>query len=255
MRLAGKVAIVTGATSGIGQATAIMFAREGAKVVLVGRDESRGRAILESMRSDGGEAVFFKADISKSAEAKKMIEDALRIYGRVNILVNNAGVTWVGNILETPEETWDLVIDINLKGVYLCCKYLIPHMIKDSEGTIINIASASSFMAMTSEAAYDTSKGGVLMLTRAMALDFAKNNIRINCICPGVIDTPMLKPIYDSSPDPKAMERNLARLHPVGRVGSPEEVAKVALFLAADAPEFMTGAALAVDGGLLAGWP
>ena len=253
MKLGGKVAIVTGATDGIGQATALAFVREGAKVILVGRDEVKGRAALAKVSKEG-EAVYFKADVSNSTQIKNLVTDAIKRHGRIDILVNNAGVVAAGTILDTTEETWDYLIDVNLKGVFLCCKYVIPHMQKQGGGVIVNVGSINSLMAMENEAAYDASKGGVLMLTKAIALDFAKSNIRANCICPGAVETAMLKTSLDAASDPnKAREWTIQR-HPAHRMGTPEEIAEVAVFLASDSASFMTGAAIPVDGGILAGW-
>lgn len=254
MMLEGKVIIVTGATDGIGKATAILFAKEGAKVVMAARGEAKGKVALEGVKKVG-EAIFCKADVSKSTEVKNMIGEAIQRYGRIDVLVNNAGVSPIGNVVDTSEEDWDYAININLKGVFLCCKYVIPQMLKTGGGIIINVGSINSFMAMENEAAYDASKGGVLLLTKAIALDFAKRNIRANCICPGCIETPMLQAVFKAAPDPKKAREIMAAKHPIGRLGIPEEIAKVALFLATDSSSFITGAAIPADGGMLAGWP
>jgi NAD(P)-dependent dehydrogenase (short-subunit alcohol dehydrogenase family) len=255
MKLLGRSAIITGGTSGIGRATGLLFAREGAKVVLVGRDESKGKVSLEEIRKEGGEAVFVRADVSKSVEVKKIVERTIQAYGRIDILFNNAGVNPLGTAQSTSEKVWDDVIGINLTGIFLCCKYVIPYMLKQGGGVIINTGSVNSFMAWENEVAYDASKGGVLMFTKATALDFAKNNIRVNCICPGLIITPLVRKLWDELPDPKRAEEQMVKNHPMNRAGLPEEVAKVALFLASDDSSFVTGAAVPVDGGILAGWP
>jgi len=253
MKLEGKVAIVTGATDGIGKAIALKFAKEGAKIMMVGRDEAKGRAALEKVR-EHGEATYFKADVSNSSQVKKLVDETFQKYGRIDILVNNAAIVSVGTVVNTSEEVWDQVIDINLKGVFLCCKYVIPYMQKKGGGAIVNIGSINSLMAMENEAVYDASKGGVLMLTRAIALDFAKSNIRANCICPGAIETAMLKTSLDGAPDPAKAREWITARHPVGHLGKPDEIAEAALFLASDASSFVTGTALPVDGGILAGW-
>ena len=254
-RLQGRVAIVTGGTSGIGRATALLFAEEGAKVVVAGRDVHRGAGVVDQIKAIGGAAFFVRTDVSKSVDVEKLIEQTIKGYGRIDILFNNASISPVGNALDTSEETWDDVLSVNLKGTFLCTKEALPHMIEAGGGVVINTASVNSFTAMTNEVAYDASKGGVLMFTRATALDFAKNKIRVNCICPGAIDTPMLRALFDASPDPRKARSELTGKHPIGRIGSPEEVARVALFLASDDSSFVTGAAIAVDGGLLSGWP
>jgi meso-butanediol dehydrogenase/(S,S)-butanediol dehydrogenase/diacetyl reductase len=253
MKLEGRVAIITGGTDGIGKAIALTFAKEGAKIMMVARDETKGRTALDEVRQIG-EAAYFKANVSDSSQVRRMVEDTIQRYGRIDVLVNNAAICPPGDVVTTSEETWDQVIDVNLKGVFLCCKYVIPQMQKIGGGTIVNIGSINSLMAMENEAAYDTSKAGVLMLTRAIALDFAKANIRANCICPGAIETPMLKASLDTSPDPKAARQSLIQKHPLHRIGMPREIAQAALFLATDASSFVTGAAIPVDGGILAGW-
>jgi len=245
--------LVTGGTDGIGKAIGIAFAKEGAKVMMVGRDETKGQKALVEVRKFG-EAAYFKGDVSDSSQVRSMVEETIRRYGRIDVLINNAAVCPPGNVLTTSEETWNQVIDVNLKGVFLCSKYSIPHMQKSGGGAIVNIGSINSLMAMENEAAYDASKGGVLMLTRAMALDFAKEGIRVNCICPGAIETPMLKASLDTASDPKAARESLTAKHPLRRTGTPEEVAQAALFLATDASSFVTGAVIPVDGGILAGW-
>jgi NAD(P)-dependent dehydrogenase (short-subunit alcohol dehydrogenase family) len=247
------VAVITGATDGIGKAIALTFAKEGAKVVMIGRDETKGKAALDEVRKSGY-AVFIKADVSDPSQVKKMIERAIQEYGRIDILVNNAAVCPAGTVLSTSEETWDYVIDLNLKGVFLCSKYAIPYMQKNGGGAIVNVGSINSLMAMENEVAYDASKGGVLMLTKATALDFAKANIRVNCILPGAIETAMLRASLGTSPDPAKARQWITSKHPVGRVGEPREIAEVALFLASDSSSFVTGAAIPVDGGILAGW-
>ncbi len=253
MKLEGKVAVITGGTDGIGKAIAVTFAKEGAKIMMVARDERKGQTALEEVRRFG-DAAYFKGDVSNASQVKRLVEETIQRYGQVNILVNNAAVCPPGDVLTTSEETWDQVIDVNLKGVFLCSKYVIPHMQKNGGGAIVNIGSINSLMAMENEAAYDASKGGVLMLTRAMALDFAKSGIRVNCICPGAIETPMLKASLDTAPDPKAARQSLTGKHPLRRTGTPDEIAQAALFLATDASSFVTGAVIPVDGGILAGW-
>jgi len=253
MKLDGKVAIITGGTDGIGKAIAHVFTKEGAKVVIAGRNEEKGDRALRELKK-AGEVTYVKADVSDSQQVRRMIEDTVQRYGRIDILVNNAAICPPGDILTTTETTWNEVIDVNLKGVFLCSKFAIPHMLKNGGGAIVNIGSINSLMAMENEAAYDASKGGVLMLTKAMALDFARSNIRVNCICPGAIETPMLAASLDSANDPKAARASLIQKHPLRRTGTPEEIAQAALFLATEDSSFITGATIPVDGGILAGW-
>jgi len=253
MKLEGRVAVVTGGSDGIGRAIALAFAREGAKVVIVGRDEVKGGRALNELKGVG-EAAYFKADVSDSEQVRRMVTDTLQKYGSIDILINNAAICPAGDVVTTSEAAWDEVIDVNLKGVFLCSKYVIPHMQRNGSGVIVNIGSINSLMAMENEAAYDASKGGVLMLTKAMALDFARSNIRVNCICPGAIETPMLNASLGTAKDPKAARATLTQKHPLRRTGKPEEIAQAALFLATDDSSFITGATIPVDGGILAGW-
>lgn len=254
MKLKDRVAIITGGNSGIGRSSSLLFAREGARVVVAARDEKKGREVVDEVKSQGGEASFIRTDVSRSPDVRALVDGTISRYGRVDVLFNNAALSPVGTILTTTEEEWHSVIETNLTGTFLCTRYVVPHMQKQGGGSIINTGSINSLMAMKDEAAYDASKGGVLMLTRAVAMDFAKDRIRANCICPGAIETPMLRDILSKAPDPKEAEAELVRKHALGRVGSPEEVAAVALFLASDDSSFVTGAALAVDGGMLGGW-
>jgi len=246
-RLSGKVAIVTGTASGIGQAIAKLFAREGAKVFAVDFEEQAGKQTVQNIISEGGEATFVKADVTKSNEVQNFVKTAVQKYGKLDILVNNVGISPTGNVVETTEEVWDKIIDTNLKGVYLGSKYAIPEM--KNGGVIVNMASISGLVARPGEAGYDASKGGVLMLTRAMALDHASQNIRVNCVCPGTIWTPLIRKIVEESPNPTESKKKFESLHPMGRLGTPEEVAYAALFLASDESSFVTGSALVVDGG------
>jgi len=254
MKLKGRVAIVTGGNSGIGAASSKLFAREGAAVVIAARDAGKGRRVVDEITREKGIASFVRTDVSKSADVKRLVRRSASLYGRIDILFNNAAISPVGSVTSTSEEEWRAVLDVNLTGTFLCTKYVVPHMQEQGRGVIINTGSINSFMAMKDEAAYDASKGGVLMLTRATALDFAKDGIRANCICPGAIETPMLRDLLRGALDPRAAEMELVRKHPLGRIGSPDEVAKLALFLASDDSSFITGTAVAVDGGILGGW-
>jgi NAD(P)-dependent dehydrogenase (short-subunit alcohol dehydrogenase family) len=254
MKLSGRVAIITGGTTGIGKATALLFMREGAKVVIAGRDAEKGKAALDELLKESTEAIYIKADVSKSLDVKRLVDRTVETYGKINILFNNAAINPVGSATETSEELWNKVIAINLTGVFLCSKYVIPYMLESGGGSIVNTGSINSFMATKNEVAYHSSKGGVLMLTRATALDYANRNIRVNCICPGAIDTPLLETILNEFPNPEEIRAEMIKRHPVNRVGLPEEVANLALFLASDDSSFVTGTAIPVDGGMLAGW-
>jgi NAD(P)-dependent dehydrogenase (short-subunit alcohol dehydrogenase family) len=249
MRLENKVALITGGTSGIGQATAILFAKEGAKVAITGRSEERGHAVVARILQDGGQGVFLRADMRKSDECRCAVDETGRAFGRLDILFNNAGVFYPHTALECSEEEWDLQIDINLKGTFLMSKFALPGMIAQGSGVIINNSSGWGIAGGDAAVAYCASKGGVVLLTKAMAIDHGRQGIRVNCICPGDVDTPMLP--EDARMRGQKWESYLAGCsnRPLGRIGTAEEIAKAALFLASDDSSFMTGATLVVDGG------
>jgi NAD(P)-dependent dehydrogenase (short-subunit alcohol dehydrogenase family) len=250
MRLEDKVAIVTGAGSGIGRATALRLAQEGARVVLVDRDEAAGATTLGSLIAAGGEAHLSVADVSRGADAERMVDEAVRVFGRLDALVNNAAVMVPKTVPELSEDEWDYVLGVNLKGVFLCSKQAILCFRRQGGGgAIVNMASVNSFYAEGGIAAYCAAKGGVQQLTRAMAIDHSAEGIRVNCICPGWIDTPMNAGYFA---DPAA--RGFAdKLHALGRIGQPAEVAAVAAFLISADASFVTGASIVADGGFSAG--
>jgi len=252
MRLKNKVALITGGTSGIGEATAILLAKEGAKVAITGRNKMRGEAVAERIRSDGGAAIFILADVRKAEECRKAVEKTLQVFERLDILFNNAGVFFPHTIVECSEEEWDLQMDINLKGTFLMSKAALPGMIAQGCGVIINNSSGWGIAGGDAAVAYCASKGGVVPLTKAMAIDHGRQGIRVNCICPGDVDTPMLP--EDARMRGLKWEDYLAGCanRPMGRIGTADEIAKAVLFLASDDSSFMTGAALVVDGGGLA---
>jgi len=244
MALVGRGALITGGASGIGRAIAERFAREGAKVLVADYAES-GAGTAQAIVAAGGQAEFFRADVSDSGQVRRMADAALRFCGTIDILCNAAGILYYGTILETSEETWTRVITINLTGTFLCCQAVLPHMIEKGRGSIINLASTTgAHDACAHAAAYVSSKGGVMLLTRAMAIDHAKAGIRVNALCPGPTDTPMLR----QAMTPEQLEA-FARTYPMGRLGRPEELANGALFLASDESSFVTGTAFYVDGG------
>jgi NAD(P)-dependent dehydrogenase (short-subunit alcohol dehydrogenase family) len=252
MRLENKIALITGATSGIGEATAVLFAREGAKVAITGRSEERGRAVTEGIVKEGGKAVFVRTDVRKAVECHQAVDETLRAFAGLDILFNNAGVFYPHTILDCTEEEWDLQMDINLKGTFLMSKAALPGMIERGRGVIINNSSGWGIAGGDAAVAYCASKGGVVLLTKAMAIDHGRQGIRVNCICPGDVDTPMLP--EDAKMRGLKWEDYLAGCanRPMGRIGTADEIAKAALFLASDDSSFMTGAALVVDGGGLA---
>ena len=249
MRLAGKVALITGGTSGMGRATAVLFAQEGARVAITGRNEARGREVVAEIEQAGGTAIFIRSDVRFAEDCRRAVEETLQAFGRLDILFNNAGVLYANTVLDCTEEEWDLTLDTNLKGTYLMSKFALPAMIAQGSGVIINNASGWGLVGGDAAASYCASKGGVVLLTKAMAIDHARQGIRVNCICPGDVDTPMLP--EDAQRRGMKWEAYLASAanRPMGRIGRPEEIAKAVLFLASDDSAFVTGAVLAVDGG------
>ncbi len=252
-KLDGKVAIITGAGSGIGRATALLFAREGAKVVVADNVVSGGEETLSMVREAGSEARFIKTDVSIESDITKMIKVALDDYGKLDIIFNNAGIAEKpAPTHETQVADWDRVISVNLRGVFLGMKYAIPEMLKRGGGVIVNAASLASLVGTLGRPAYCASKGGVLQLTKAAALDYATQNIRVNCICPGFIWTPMMESALESTGNIEEAKKKTIENQPAGRMGKPEEVAQAALFLACDDSSFITGIPLPVDGGFTA---
>jgi NAD(P)-dependent dehydrogenase (short-subunit alcohol dehydrogenase family) len=253
-KLAEKVAVITGAGSGIGRAAALLFAREGAKIVVADFAPQGGHETVKMIKETGGQATFVEVNVSKSSDVQKMIKSAVDTYGRLDILFNNAGMQGKYIITaELPEETWDTIISTNLKGVFLGSKYALPVMLNQGGGVIISTASSAGMIGLPGLQAYCASKAGVIQLTKAMALEYADKNIRINCICPGGIITP-LSGIGTAPTDPALMPP-FHQPQAMRRFGSPEEVAKVALYLASDDSSFVTGTSAVVDGGWTAGIP
>jgi NAD(P)-dependent dehydrogenase (short-subunit alcohol dehydrogenase family) len=251
----GKVAIVSGGARGIGLAAARKLAGEGASVVICSDREEQVEETVAALREEGLEVRGVRADVTSSADMKKLIDLASETYGGVDVLVNSAGVQRYGTVVETEEEVWDEVLDVNLKGIYLASRYAIPEMRKRGGGAIVNLSSVQAFASQTGVAAYTASKGGINALTRAMALDHAGENIRVNAVCPASVDTPMLRWSADLFKGDNSVEETLedwGRMHPLGRVAKPEEVAEVIAFLASARASFITGGDYKVDGGMLA---
>ena len=251
MKLEGKSVLITGAASGIGMAASLLFVEEGAKLTLVDLNES-GDETAKQARERGAEAVFLKADVSKAEDWEAAVKLAVKSYGKIDVLYNNAGIGMYRPFLETSEEDWDRVISVDLKSVYLGCKYIIPEMLRQGGGVIINTASEIGISGARNYAAYCAAKGGVVQITRALALEFGDRNIRVNCLCPGVTQTPMLEQGINKAQDPAARRRYLEQEVPLKRIGRPEEIAKGALFLASNDSSFMNGATLVIDGGATA---
>jgi NAD(P)-dependent dehydrogenase (short-subunit alcohol dehydrogenase family) len=249
MRLANKVALITGGGSGIGKASCLLFAREGARVVVVDLKLETAEATANEIREHGGDAAAFAADVSKAKDAEAMVKFAEEQYGALHIAFNNAGIFHNDDesVTTTSEEIWDLVIDVNLKGVFLGCKYEVPALLRAGGGSIINTASFVAIMgAAVPQIAYTASKGGVLAMTREIAVEFARQNIRANSLCPGPVETPLLAELLA---DPARRNRRLVHIPP-GRFARPEEMANAALFLASDESSYVNGTSFLVDGGI-----
>jgi NAD(P)-dependent dehydrogenase (short-subunit alcohol dehydrogenase family) len=253
MRLRDKVAVVTGGTSGIGRATAVLFAREGAKVVFTGRDRERGRAVEDELRGAGGEARFVPADVRDAEDCRRTVAEARSAFGGVDVLFNNAGLYIENDILGCDEDEWDLQVDTMLKGTYLMCRATIPAMIERGGGAIVNNSSGWGLVGGEKAVAYCAAKGGVTILTKALAIDHGKDGIRVNAVCPGDTETAMEH--ADAERKGWTWDEYVAWAseRPLGRMGSAEEVARAVLFLATEESSFVTGAALSVDGGGVAG--
>src|SRR5712691_6212080 len=249
MRLKNKIALITGGTSGIGEATAILFAKEGAKVAITGRNQERGDALKRRIVNSGGRAIFIRTDVRDAGECRRAVGETSAAFGHIDILFNNAGVFYPHTTLDCTEEEWDLQIDTNLKGTFLMSKFALPGMIKRGSGVIINNSSGWGIVGGDSAVAYCASKGGVVLLTKAMAIDHGRQGIRVNCICPGDVDTPMLPEDARMRGMKWSDYLSACANRPLGRIGTPEEIARAVLFLASEDSSFMTGAALVVDGG------
>ena len=249
--LEGKVGLVTGGTSGIGRDAAVLFAKAGAKVVVAGRREVEGKETIDLIRAVGDEGLFVKTDVSQAAEVQALVQKTVEKFGRLDVAFNNAGIegSWI-SIAEQSEEDWDRTININLKGVWLCLKHEIQQMLKQgSGGAIVNMASIAGLIGSAGAATYCASKHGVMALTKSAALETARSGIRINVVCPAVIETPMGERIW-GAPE---MKKFALGLHPIGRFGTPMEIAEAVVWMCSDRASFMTGQSLVLDGGFLAG--
>ena len=250
-RLAGKWALVTGGGSGIGKAVALAFAAQGAKVAVMGRRLEKLQEVTAEVRKRGGKAVEVVGDVAKAADAERAVRETVEKLGGLNVLVNNAGMLSVATVETVPEEEWDRVMTTNLKGPFLMSRAALPAMRKAGGGAIVNIGSILGLIAMKDRAAYCASKGGVTLLTKAMALDHAHEKIRVNCICPSLVETELVQGLFASAAGAALKQARVATL-PLGRMGKPEDVAEMAVFLASDEASWVTGTAIPLDGGLSA---
>jgi NAD(P)-dependent dehydrogenase (short-subunit alcohol dehydrogenase family) len=252
MRLKNKVAVVTGTASGIGRGTAKLLAKEGARVVGGDIDAEGGNQTTEEIRANGGESLFVKTDVTQSQQMKNLVEQAVRTFGGVDVLFSNVGVVIGNAVVDVSEEEWDTVMNVNLKSMYLACKYCIPEMLKRGGGSIILTSSANGLLAEPCLATYCATKGAIIGLTRSIATDYGKNNIRVNCICPTYTRTPLVEKWIDSGMDPNLTWDKVNRLHALDRISEVEEVANAVLFLASNESSIVTGSAMVIDAGLTA---
>lgn len=256
MEFQGKVAIVTGGAQGIGRATALGLAREGATVVIADRDAAAAQTLVDGIQSWGGAAHLVIADVSDEADAARVAAETVGAFGGIDVLVNNAGVQSPGSVESTPLEIWNATLAVNLTGVYLVSRFVLPELRRRGGGAIVNVASLHGLLTEPGWSAYAASKGGVIALTRSMALDYAAEGIRVNCVCPGAIDTSLLRAAaaLENRQHPDAVLKQWGDEQPVGRLGTPEEVANLILFLAGPRSSFITGSVYTIDGGLGAGF-
>ena len=249
-RFSGKGVIVTGGASGIGKATVRRFLEEGAKVAIFDRSEDMGRKTVRELEGKGLRPILITGDVTKASDVKRMVKDAHKRLGSIDILFNNAGILVEGTVLDVSEKDWNRIMDTNVKGVFLMSKEVVPIMLEQGKGVIVNNASCSGLVGDRNAIAYNTSKGAVVLMTKCLALDYSLKNIRVNCVCPGEIDTPMFRQEAKARGMPvEEYRKQLCEYHPIGRLGKPDEVASAVLFLASDEAGFITGTAFSVDGG------
>jgi NAD(P)-dependent dehydrogenase (short-subunit alcohol dehydrogenase family) len=251
VRLAGKVAVVTGGGSGIGHASAVRFAREGARVVIADFDGAATGAAASEIGREGGMAIGVVADVAREEDVATLMDRTLQAFGPPTVLLNNAAIASFGTLAASPVQELDRVLSVNVRSAWVCARAVIPMMRDTGGGAIVNMSSITGIVGAPGMAAYSTSKGAIITLTRTLALELAEDGIRVNCICPASIDTPMLQASFDRLPDPQAARASNVKRHPLGRLGTPDEVANLALFLASDEASFITGATYVIDGGAL----
>ncbi|HUV58702.1 MAG TPA: glucose 1-dehydrogenase [Desulfatiglandales bacterium] len=249
MNFKDKVVIVTGGAVGIGKATAMAFVEKNARVIIADIDIEKGKQASSLM---GGEAFFVKTNVANSESVNDMVKEVTKRFGRIDILVNNAGIYYQGDVIKTTEEEWDRVMAVNLKGMYLCCHYAIPVMLKGNGGVVINVASEAGLVGIAGQTAYNVSKAGAISLTKSMAVDFARKGVRVNAVCPGTTETPLVKNALEKSKDPEKARRELEECRPLNRLGRPEEIAAAILAMASDSLGYATGSIFSIDGGYTA---
>jgi meso-butanediol dehydrogenase/(S,S)-butanediol dehydrogenase/diacetyl reductase len=251
-RLAGKVALITGGGTGIGRAIALAFVREGAKVAVAGRRKEKLEETVREVEKLGGRGLAIVCDVAKAKDGERAVKETAKEFGELNVLVNNAGILHAATIEGTSEDQWDKLLTTNLKGPFLMCKAALPEFRKAGGGTIVNVGSVLGLVGMKDRAAYCASKGGVTLLTKAMALDHAQENVRSNCICPSIVETELVQGLFAASEEGRALRKARIGSIPLGRMGRPEDVAEMAVFLASEESSWLTGAAIPLDGGLSA---
>jgi NAD(P)-dependent dehydrogenase (short-subunit alcohol dehydrogenase family) len=254
MSLRDRVAVITGSGSGIGRASALEFARAGARVVVVDINGGAVRDSVAQIESEGGTAVGVETDVASPESVQRLVAETLRQFGAVHVLMNNAAIQVNKTVEDTTVEEWNREMAVNVGGIFLCCKYFFPHL-RRTKGTIINMSSVNGFFTEPMCAGYCATKAAIIGLTKAMAIDHGKEGIRVNCICPGYIDAGLAEGYFEAQPDPQAARAAAGKLHALWRIGRPEEVGRAAVFLASDEASFITGAALTVDGGFSSGLP